>query len=116
MTENEKVSDEEELEVFLRLLMRFIHFEVIITSRDAAVGNGAAKVLQGGGLNVFVHRLDIVDLSSVESVHLNGYDNTTVVHISWYVVNSMVYLVSSFSFYFCHLQCYAVWYMLNLWN
>ena len=72
---------------------------VILMSRDAAVGKEAAKVLQEEGLNVLVHQLDIVDLSSVESVHLNGYDNTTVVHVSWYVVNSMVYLVSSFSFY-----------------
>ncbi|GMQ09457.1 hypothetical protein CsSME_00052833 [Camellia sinensis var. sinensis] len=39
---------------------------VILTSRDAAVGEEAAKVLQEGGLNVHVHQLDIVDPSSIQ--------------------------------------------------
>ncbi|KAH7857700.1 hypothetical protein Vadar_015535 [Vaccinium darrowii] len=39
---------------------------VILTSRDAAVGEEAAKVLQEGGLNVFFHQLDIVDPSSIK--------------------------------------------------
>lgn len=40
---------------------------VILTSRDAAVGEEAAKVLQEGGLNVFFHQLDIVDPSSIKA-------------------------------------------------
>lgn len=39
---------------------------VILTSRDAEVGEEAAKVLQEGGLNVVFHQLDIVDPSSIE--------------------------------------------------
>ncbi|XP_058226523.1 uncharacterized protein LOC131335268 [Rhododendron vialii] len=39
---------------------------VILTSRDAAVGEEAAKVLQEGGLNVLFHQLDIVGLSSIK--------------------------------------------------
>ncbi|KAL6972945.1 alcohol dehydrogenase [Sarracenia purpurea var. burkii] len=39
---------------------------VILTSRDAAVGEEAAKVLQEGGLNVLFHQLDIVDPSSIQ--------------------------------------------------
>ncbi|XP_058195711.1 uncharacterized protein LOC131312027 [Rhododendron vialii] len=40
---------------------------VILTSRDAAVGEEAAKVLQEGGLNVFFHQLDIVDPLSIKA-------------------------------------------------
>ncbi|KAM7480226.1 hypothetical protein LguiA_028439 [Lonicera macranthoides] len=40
---------------------------VILTSRDTAVGEEAAKVLQEGGLNVVCHQLDIVDPSSIKS-------------------------------------------------
>lgn len=40
---------------------------VILTSRDAAVGEAAAKVLQEGGLNVVFHQLDIVDPPSIEA-------------------------------------------------
>ncbi|XAR50409.1 Carbonyl reductase (NADPH) [Bertholletia excelsa] len=40
---------------------------VILTSRDAAVGEEAAKVLQEGGLNVHFHQLDIVNDSSITS-------------------------------------------------
>ncbi|KAI8544120.1 hypothetical protein RHMOL_Rhmol08G0270800 [Rhododendron molle] len=39
---------------------------VILTSRDAAVGEEAAKVLREGGLNVLFHQLDIVSLSSIK--------------------------------------------------
>ncbi|KAL6559740.1 hypothetical protein OROGR_004857 [Orobanche gracilis] len=40
---------------------------VILTSRETAVGEEAAKVLQEGGLNVVFHQLDIVDPSSIET-------------------------------------------------
>ncbi|KAL1563812.1 alcohol dehydrogenase [Salvia divinorum] len=40
---------------------------VIFTSRDASVGEAAAKVLQERGLNVVYCQLDIVDPSSVEA-------------------------------------------------
>ncbi|KAL8056375.1 hypothetical protein ABFX02_04G116100 [Erythranthe guttata] len=40
---------------------------VILTSRDAVVGEEAVKVLQERGLNVVFHRLDIVDPSSIEA-------------------------------------------------
>ncbi|XP_051135907.1 uncharacterized protein LOC127254701 [Andrographis paniculata] len=40
---------------------------VILTSREPAVGEEAAKVLQEGGLNVVFRQLDIVDQSSIES-------------------------------------------------
>ena len=40
---------------------------VILTSRDTAVGEEAAKVLQEGGLIVVCHQLDIVDPSSIKS-------------------------------------------------
>ncbi|XP_052174802.1 uncharacterized protein LOC127789829 [Diospyros lotus] len=40
---------------------------VILTSRDSAVGEEAAKVLQEGGLSVFFHQLDIVDPSSIKA-------------------------------------------------
>ncbi|KAH6758667.1 Rossmann-fold superfamily protein [Perilla frutescens var. frutescens] len=40
---------------------------VILTSRETAVGEEAAKVLQEGGLNVVFHQLDIIDLSSVDA-------------------------------------------------
>ena len=39
---------------------------VILTSRDVAVGEEAAKVLQEGSLNVLFHQLDIVDPSSIK--------------------------------------------------
>ncbi|XP_052181090.1 uncharacterized protein LOC127794193 isoform X2 [Diospyros lotus] len=39
---------------------------VVLTSRDAAVGEEAAKVLQEGGLNVLFHQLDIVNPSSIK--------------------------------------------------
>ncbi|XP_057514650.1 uncharacterized protein LOC130796333 [Actinidia eriantha] len=39
---------------------------VILTSRDVAVGEESAKVLQEGGLNVLFHQLDIVDPSSIK--------------------------------------------------
>lgn len=39
---------------------------VILTSRDNAVGEEAAKVLREGGLNVRFHQLDIVDPSSIK--------------------------------------------------
>ncbi|KAI4374621.1 hypothetical protein MLD38_012595 [Melastoma candidum] len=38
---------------------------VILTSRDEAVGQEAAKVLQEGGLNVVYHQLDVVDHESI---------------------------------------------------
>ncbi|EPS58596.1 hypothetical protein M569_16215, partial [Genlisea aurea] len=40
---------------------------VILTSREAAVGEEAAKVLREGGLNVVFHQLDIVDRDSIEA-------------------------------------------------
>ncbi|EYU21766.1 hypothetical protein ABFS82_09G081500 [Erythranthe guttata] len=40
---------------------------VILTSRETAVGEEAAKVLQEGGLDVVFHQLDIVDPPSIES-------------------------------------------------
>ncbi|KAL2478970.1 NAD(P)-binding Rossmann-fold superfamily protein [Forsythia ovata] len=40
---------------------------VVLTSRETAVGEEAAKVLQEGGLNVVFHQLDIVDPSSIET-------------------------------------------------
>ncbi|CAA0816400.1 NAD(P)-binding Rossmann-fold superfamily protein [Striga hermonthica] len=40
---------------------------VILTSRETAVGEEAAKVLQEGGLNVVFHQLDIVDPQSIEA-------------------------------------------------
>lgn len=40
---------------------------VVLTSRETAVGEEAAKVLQEGGLNVVFHQLDIVDNASIES-------------------------------------------------
>ncbi|KAL6497137.1 hypothetical protein OROGR_029066 [Orobanche gracilis] len=40
---------------------------VILTSRETAVGEEAAKVLQEGGLNVVFHQLDIVDPSSIQT-------------------------------------------------
>ncbi|KAK4486221.1 hypothetical protein RD792_008891, partial [Penstemon davidsonii] len=40
---------------------------VILTSRETAVGEEAAKVLQEGGLNVVFHQLDIVDHPSIEA-------------------------------------------------
>ncbi|XP_051147887.1 uncharacterized protein LOC127263014 isoform X2 [Andrographis paniculata] len=40
---------------------------VVLTSREAAVGEEAAKVLQEGGLNVVFHQLDIVNPSSIEA-------------------------------------------------
>uniref|UniRef100_A0A5B6ZVN0 Short-chain dehydrogenase/reductase n=1 Tax=Davidia involucrata TaxID=16924 RepID=A0A5B6ZVN0_DAVIN len=39
---------------------------VILTSRDAGVGDEATKVLQEGGLNVFFHQLDVTDPSSIK--------------------------------------------------
>lgn len=39
---------------------------VILTSRDENVGVEAAKILQEGGFNVDFHRLDILDLSSIQ--------------------------------------------------
>lgn len=38
---------------------------VVLTSRDEAVGQEAAKVLQEGGLNVVYHQLDVVDHASI---------------------------------------------------
>ncbi|KAD5507741.1 hypothetical protein R6Q59_031478 [Mikania micrantha] len=40
---------------------------VILTSREVAVGEESAKVLQEGGLNVGFHQLDIVDDESIDS-------------------------------------------------
>ncbi|KAI4341326.1 hypothetical protein MLD38_026060 [Melastoma candidum] len=40
---------------------------VVLTSRDEAVGQEAAKVLQEGGLNVVYHRLDVTDHASIGS-------------------------------------------------
>ncbi|KAA8540598.1 hypothetical protein F0562_024483 [Nyssa sinensis] len=39
---------------------------VILTSRDAGVGDEARKVLQERGLTVFFHQLDVVDPSSIK--------------------------------------------------
>lgn len=40
---------------------------IILTSRETAVGEEAAKVLQEGGLNVVFHQLDIIDPSSIKA-------------------------------------------------
>lgn len=40
---------------------------VILTSREVAVGEESAKVLQEGGLNVVFHQLDIVDDESIST-------------------------------------------------
>ncbi|MCD7458467.1 hypothetical protein HAX54_038342 [Datura stramonium] len=40
---------------------------VVLTSRETAVGEEAAKVLQEGGLNVAFHQLDIVDPESIQT-------------------------------------------------
>ncbi|KAL2462283.1 NAD(P)-binding Rossmann-fold superfamily protein [Abeliophyllum distichum] len=40
---------------------------VVLTSRETAVGEEAAKVLQEGSLNVVFHQLDIIDPSSIET-------------------------------------------------
>ncbi|KZV57936.1 (+)-neomenthol dehydrogenase-like [Dorcoceras hygrometricum] len=40
---------------------------VILTSRDAGVGEEAVKVLQEGGFNVVFHQLDVLDPSSIEA-------------------------------------------------
>lgn len=40
---------------------------VILTSREVAVGEESAKVLQEGGLDVGFHQLDIVDDESINS-------------------------------------------------
>lgn len=40
---------------------------VILTSREASVGEEAAKVLREAGLNVVVHQLDILDPSSIQA-------------------------------------------------
>ncbi|KAK1363922.1 Short-chain dehydrogenase/reductase [Heracleum sosnowskyi] len=40
---------------------------IILTSRETAVGEESAKVLQEGGLNVVFHQLDIVDPSSIKA-------------------------------------------------
>ncbi|XP_076948241.1 (+)-neomenthol dehydrogenase-like [Bidens hawaiensis] len=40
---------------------------VILTSREVAVGEESAKVLQEGGLDVGFHQLDIIDDKSIES-------------------------------------------------
>lgn len=39
---------------------------VILTSRETAVGEEAAKVLQEGGLNVVFHQLDVIDHTSIK--------------------------------------------------
>lgn len=40
---------------------------IILTSRETAVGEEAAKVLQEGGLNAVFHQLDIIDPSSIKA-------------------------------------------------
>ncbi|KAI3759569.1 hypothetical protein L6452_07470 [Arctium lappa] len=40
---------------------------VVLTSRETAVGEEAAKVLQEGGLNVVFHQLDVLDQESIDS-------------------------------------------------
>lgn len=40
---------------------------IVLTSRETAVGEEAAKVLQEGGLNVVFHQLDITDPSSIKA-------------------------------------------------
>ncbi|KAL1809823.1 hypothetical protein ACET3Z_026813 [Daucus carota] len=40
---------------------------IILTSRETAVGEEAAKVLQEGGLNVVFHQLDIIDPESIKA-------------------------------------------------
>lgn len=40
---------------------------VVLTSRESAVGEESAKVLQEGGLNVVFHQLDIIDQESIDT-------------------------------------------------
>ncbi|CAK9186879.1 unnamed protein product [Ilex paraguariensis] len=52
------------LEIVHQLAMHGL--TVILTSRETGVGEEAARVLLEGGLNVVVHKLDIVDPSSIK--------------------------------------------------
>ncbi|KAJ0795924.1 putative oxidoreductase [Helianthus annuus] len=40
---------------------------VVLTSRDTAVGEESAKVIQEGGLKVVFHQLDVIDQQSIDT-------------------------------------------------
>lgn len=88
---------------------------VILTSRDEAVGQEAAKILQEGGLNVVYRQLDVVDHASIllftDWLRQNYGGADVLVQSHYSIAISLMSLIFSQYFFiifpFC--SCLIVW-------